>query len=207
MAKLIASILKPILNIFVSFTVKLLDFVYDYSYRRFFTLEVIARIPYFSYLSVLHISQTLGWHPKLEQRDLHDKETMNEQYHLLIAEDLGGGKNWYDRFAAKFLGVFYYWIAAFLYFVSPASGYYLMELIEGHAAHSYSTFLKMKGEELKKIEATGIALEYYYSNNARMTKAPAKSDKVSLYDIFESIKMDEMTHISDMKFYKEKSLI
>jgi hypothetical protein len=65
----------------------------------------------------------------------------------------------------------------------------------------------MKGEELKKIEATGIALEYYYSNNARMTKAPAKSDKVSLYDIFESIKMDEMTHISDMKFYKEKSLI
>lgn len=198
--------LNPIIDIFVAITVWLLDFFYDYSYRRFFVLEVIARIPYFSYLSVLHLCQTLGWHPALEQMDLHYKETMNEEYHLLIMENLGGGKNWYDRVLVNILGVFYYWIAASLYIISPSSGYYLMEVIEKHAAHSYTDFLKLKEKELKKISANGIALKYYYSSQARMTKVPKKEDKISLYQIFESIKNDELVHVSDMRFYKQKSL-
>ena len=30
-------------------------------YRRFFVLETVARVPYFAYLSVLHLYETMGW--------------------------------------------------------------------------------------------------------------------------------------------------
>jgi hypothetical protein len=36
------------------------------SYARFYALENIARMPYFSYLSVLHLYESLGWWRKSE---------------------------------------------------------------------------------------------------------------------------------------------
>ena len=33
----------------------------DRPYPRFYVLETVARVPYFSYLSVLHLYETLGW--------------------------------------------------------------------------------------------------------------------------------------------------
>jgi hypothetical protein len=45
----------------------LLSLVYkDREYARFAALETIARVPYFSYTSVLHLYETLGWFRKKE---------------------------------------------------------------------------------------------------------------------------------------------
>ena len=30
-------------------------------WRRFWVLEVVARMPYFSYISMLHLYESLGW--------------------------------------------------------------------------------------------------------------------------------------------------
>ena len=42
-------------------TVNLLDFIYSgRNLQRFWVLEVIARSPYFAFLSVLHFKESLG---------------------------------------------------------------------------------------------------------------------------------------------------
>merc|ERR1712039_372395 len=60
---------------------------------RFFVLETVARVPYFAYLSVLHLRETLGFRdPDLNQRmRVHYAEADNELHHLLIMESQGGG--------------------------------------------------------------------------------------------------------------------
>jgi hypothetical protein len=71
-------IMKNILTIFFG----------DRHYARFYALETIARVPYFSYVSVLHLYETLG----LRNKDLltcHFNQSMNELMHLHIMEELG----------------------------------------------------------------------------------------------------------------------
>ncbi|MEG4317993.1 MULTISPECIES: alternative oxidase [unclassified Microcoleus] len=57
-------------------------------------LETIARVPYFSYLSVLHLYETLGYWRKADLLKVHLAETWNELHHLLIMEELGGDRLW-----------------------------------------------------------------------------------------------------------------
>lgn len=54
----------------IIFLVNCLVFVIDNLYKkrpyaRFYVLETVARVPYFSYLSVLHLYETLGYGVKL----------------------------------------------------------------------------------------------------------------------------------------------
>ena len=40
----------------------MLDVIYDKRpVQRFWFLEVVARMPYFSYISMLHLYESLGW--------------------------------------------------------------------------------------------------------------------------------------------------
>jgi hypothetical protein len=66
--------------------------------QRFWFLEVIARIPYFSYVSMLHLYESFGWWRGPELRKVHNAEEWNELHHLLIMESLGGNSLWSDRF-------------------------------------------------------------------------------------------------------------
>ena len=66
--------------------------------QRFWFLEVIARIPYFSYVSMLHLYESFGWWRGPELRKVHNAEEWNELHHLLIMEALGGNSLWSDRF-------------------------------------------------------------------------------------------------------------
>jgi len=51
--------------------------------ERFWTLEVVARIPYFAYNSILHLYESLGWwRAGGELRRLHFAEEWNELHHL-----------------------------------------------------------------------------------------------------------------------------
>lgn len=63
--------------------------------QRFWFLEVIARIPYFSYVSMLHLYESFGWFRAVELRKVHAAEDWNELHHLLIMESLGGNTQWY----------------------------------------------------------------------------------------------------------------
>jgi ubiquinol oxidase len=81
--------------------VGVLVFVINTVYRdrpipRFYVLETVARVPYFSYLSVLHFYETLGLWRKSDWLKVHFAESWNELHHLLIMEELGGDKMWID---------------------------------------------------------------------------------------------------------------
>ena len=183
----------------VQITLFLLDLIYDNDYRRFFVLETIARIPYISYLSVLHLYQSFGRHPSYELMRLHFNQSVNEEYHLQIMESLGGGNRWVDRAFARTLSFFYYWINCLLYLLFPHSGYYLMELVEGHAAKTYNDFLNLNKQKLTGQPANEVCKEYFISANARMTDVQAEQTDISLYQIFCSIRDDEQFHKKEMQ--------
>lgn len=58
----------------------------DRPIARFWFLEIIARIPYFSYVSMLHLYESFGWWRGIELRKIHNAEEYNELHHLLIME-------------------------------------------------------------------------------------------------------------------------
>lgn len=51
--------------------------------QRFWVLETVARIPYFAYISILHLYESLGfWRAGAELRRVHFAEEWNELHHL-----------------------------------------------------------------------------------------------------------------------------
>lgn len=62
----------------------LLDFLFDGSpIARFYFLETVARMPYFSYITMLHTYETLGWWRRsTEAKRVHFAEEYNEYHHL-----------------------------------------------------------------------------------------------------------------------------
>ncbi|XP_042490189.1 ubiquinol oxidase 4, chloroplastic/chromoplastic-like [Macadamia integrifolia] len=109
------------INIFLTDSViKILDTLYhDRNYARFFVLETIARVPYFAFMSVLHMYESFGWWRRSDYLKVHFAESWNEMHHLLIMEELGGNSWWFDRFLAQHIAVFYYFMTVLMYMVSP----------------------------------------------------------------------------------------
>ena len=131
------------------------------NYARFYALETVARVPYFSFLSVLHLYETLGFWRRADYLKVHFAQTMNEFHHLLIMESMGGDERFTDRFFAQHMAVFYYFIASAMYLVSPRMAYNLSEQVEEHAYHTYDEFLKENELELKSKSPPPIATRYY----------------------------------------------
>ena len=74
---------------FVSIIKDILSSYYgDRHYQRFAALETIARVPYFSYTSVLHLYETLGLRRKKDCMKIHFAESWNELHHLLVRNKL-----------------------------------------------------------------------------------------------------------------------
>jgi len=195
------------IQVLVGILVYVINTIYrDRPYPRFYVLETVARVPYFSYLSVLHLYETLGLWRKADWLKVHFAESWNELHHLLIMEELGGSGFWGDRLLAKTTALVYYWIIAALYVVSPNSAYHFMELVEKHAYASYQKFLKTNGDELKTQPAPEVALRYYRDGDLYMfdefqtTHAPEERRPQidNLYDVFVAIRDDEMEHVKTM---------
>jgi len=70
-------------------------------FARFFVLETVARVPYFAYISVLHLYESLGRHKRAAWMKVHFAEADNELHHLLIMEALGGSERFQDRVFAQ----------------------------------------------------------------------------------------------------------
>ncbi|WP_287131345.1 alternative oxidase [Candidatus Cyanaurora vandensis] len=195
------------IRLLVNFFVFVVDFVYrDRTYPRFYVLETIARVPYFAYLSVLHLYETLGLWRKSDWLKVHFAESWNELHHLLIMESLGGNAWWVDRLLARSVATAYYWICVLLYMVAPRSAYYFMELVEGHAYHTYSIFLQEHELELKALPAPEVAVSYYTRGDLYMfdefqtARRPEERRPVieTLYDTFKNIRDDEQEHVKTM---------
>jgi ubiquinol oxidase len=199
--------MKFLIRVIVSFFVFIVDVVYgNRDYARFYVLETIARVPYFSYLSVLHLYETLGFWRRADLLKVHFAETWNELHHLLIMESLEGNRYWGDRFIAQHIAVAYYWVVVALYMLSPQYAYYLMELIENHAYHTYDNYLKTHGTELKTQPAPQVAITYYRDGDLYMFEetqftlgqAFRRPPVDNLYDVFVNIRDDESEHVKTM---------
>eukprot|EP00913_Durusdinium_trenchii_P019429 g18267.t1 len=128
-------------------------------------LETVARLPYFSYITVLHLYESLGWWRSPEIRHIHSAEEDNELHHLLIMEALGGDVNWFDRFAAQHAALAYYWIVTGLFVFSPENAYNFSHLVEEHAYVTYQVFAEENAELLRRVPPPPIAVKYYVSGD------------------------------------------
>ena len=142
----------------------LLDVVFEGSYvpSRFFLLETVARMPYFSYISMLHLYETLGfWRRSSEAKRIHFAEELNEYAHLMIMESLGGDQTWWVRFVAQHAAIVYYFVLCGLFAISPSLSYKFSELLETHAVNTYTVFMDNNRELLKELPPSNAAVTYY----------------------------------------------
>ena len=144
------------LNTFVlGITISIIDYLYrGRFFQRFWVLEEIARAPYFAFLSVLHLRESLGlrgqWHIYLMKE--HFEQSVNETEHLEYMESRGGNRYWIDRFFARHLVLIYYWVNVVYYWLDPRSAYHLSYEIELHAEDTYAKYLKYEDRDDKDIE-------------------------------------------------------
>lgn len=195
------------IRLLVGILVFVINVIYrDRPYPRFYVLETVARVPYFAYLSVLHLYETVGLWRKADWLKVHFAESWNELHHLLIMEELGGNAKWGDRFLARHAALLYYWIIVAIYLIAPKSAYHFMELVEGHAYNTYDKFLTENEAELKAQPATPVAVKYYRDGDLYMfdefqTNVVAESRRPAvdtLYDVFVNIRDDEAEHVKTM---------
>lgn len=146
-------------------TVSIIDFLYrGRDYQRFWVLEEIARAPYFAFLSVLHLRESFGLRgpEHIELMCEHFEQTINETSHLEYMESKGGNKHWIDRFFAKHLVIFYYWVNVVYYLLFPKMAYDLSVGVEMHAADTYAKFLEINGPDDKILEIMNDELQHAY---------------------------------------------
>jgi ubiquinol oxidase len=142
----------------------LLDVVFEGSYvpSRFFLLETVARMPYFSYISMLDLYETLGfWRRSADAKRIHFAEELNEFAHLMIMESLGGDQTWWVRFVAQHSAIVYYFVLCGLFAISPSLSYKFSELLEIHAVNTYTVFMDNNRELLKELPPSNEAVKYY----------------------------------------------
>ena len=85
--------MKKVNTFVLSVTIAIIDYLYrGRHFQRFWVLEEIARAPYFAFLSVLHLRESLGlrgqWHVYLMKE--HFEQSVNETEHLEFMESQGG---------------------------------------------------------------------------------------------------------------------
>lgn len=175
-------------------------------------MRAVARIPYFSYVSILHLYESLGWWRACELRKIHNAEEWNELHHLLMMESLGGNARWSDRFLGYHVAIVYYWLLIAVYIASPRIAYQFMELLEAHAVDTYSTFAKINQERLKLLPAPAVAQSYYVTGDLYLfddfqlrspgTRRPPCDN---LYDVFTNICEDEAEHVKTMRACQDYS--
>jgi ubiquinol oxidase len=197
----------------------LLDVVFEgrYVFGRFFLLETVARMPYFSYITMLHLYETLGfWRRSADVKRIHFAEEWNEYHHLLIMESLGGDQPYWVRFLAQHSALAYYVALCGLWLLSPSLSYKFSEMLETHAVDTYGQFVDENEAELRKLPPTLVAVEYYtiglsdpmfgeYQTASVMDPTrrgdgvrKSGTDLRSLYDVFVAIRNDEGDHVHTM---------
>ena len=157
--------MKKFNEVTLNITVAIIDFLYQgRDYQRFWVLEEIARAPYFAFLSVLHLRESLGLRGQehIYLMEEHFAQTLNETEHLEYMESRGGNLYWIDRFFARHLVLIYYWVNVVYYWVAPKSAYNLSYEVEVHAAVTYAKYLAYNGHDDKILEILNDELKHVH---------------------------------------------
>ena len=147
----------------LNFTISIIDYLYrGRPFQRFWVLEEIARAPYFAFLSVLHLRESMGLRgpEHIYLMEEHFAQTLNETEHLEYMESRGGNAHWVDRFFARHLVLIYYWVNVVYYWVAPRAAYHLSYEIEIHAATTYAKYLADYGHDDKILEILNDELHH-----------------------------------------------
>ena len=147
--------MKQLNSAVLNVTVAILDFLYrNRPSQRFWVLEVIARAPYFAFISVLHLRESLGLRGEehIYLMKEHFYQALNETEHLEEMEAREGNKYWIDRFLAKHLVILYYWIMVGYYVLNPINAYDINMKIEKHAFETYTKYSAYHPEDTKIAE-------------------------------------------------------
>lgn len=158
--------------------------------EKFRVLELVARVPYqawehVAYVAVTHTASQPGFARRVFDRVRVNRwEQDNEQWHLLILEELtsGHGRRSFvrSRVVPQILAFGYYHLSWLLYVVRPASSYRLNADFEDHAEHEYALLV----EENPEWEAETYDGEF----------TGDFGDFRSLADLFRQISYDERLH-------------
>ena len=116
--------------------------------EKFRVLELVARVPYQAWENVAYVAVThTASQPRFARRVFQRVRTSrfeqdNEQWHLLILEELTAGgprRGWIrSRVVPQLLAFFYYQLSWFMFAVRPAWSYRLNADFEDHAEHEYA---------------------------------------------------------------------
>jgi ubiquinol oxidase len=177
----------------------LLDVVYGRprSLSKFKVLEVIARVPYQAWEHVAYVAVTHRYSRPTFARRIFERvsesrdQQDNEQWHLLILEDLversGKRENFLRyRLFPQVIAMTYYYLSWFLYVLQPAWSYRLNADFEDHAEHEYAEFV----QENPAFDETAYDGPFVEEYGAYATVG----------DLFRQIGHDERVH-------KEESLV
>ena len=156
--------MKKFNEVTLNITVAIIDFLYKgRDYPRFWVLEEIARAPYFAFLSVLHLRESLGlrgdWHLYLMKE--HFAQSVNETEHLEYMESRGGNRYWIDRFFARHLVLIYYWVNVVYYWLAPRAAYHLSYEVEVHASLTYAEYLTRFPDDKKICEIMNDEIQHF----------------------------------------------
>lgn len=169
---------------------------------KFRVLELIARVPYQAWEHVAYVALThTARHRRLARR-VFDRvrgarfEQDNEQWHLLILEELTGeeSEGWIrGRAVPQVIAFAYYHLSWLLYVVNPSWSHRLNADFEDHAEHEYALLV----QEHPEWESTPYVGDF----------AEEFGRFESLADVFRQIGYDERLHkeeseltISDARF-------
>jgi ubiquinol oxidase len=161
------------------------------SYLKFRAVEVIARVPYHSWVSAAYTLLTFCY--RSEERAMRlSKMTRyarlsqdNETMHVVVISHLCSKQraSWLRHtLVPMWFAFFYFWWSYALYLINPRYSYELNYLFEGHAFEQYSRFLETHGDELKKKPVMSEFLTWY-GRHPR-----------SEYEFFRSVRNDEIIH-------------
>ncbi len=123
----------------------------DRSLEKFRVLELVARVPYqawenVAYVAVTHTASQPGFARQVFDRVRTARlEQDNEQWHLLIMEELTAGQRRglvRSRVIPQVLAFGYYQLSWFLYVVRPKWSYRLNADFEDHAEHEYALLVR-----------------------------------------------------------------
>jgi ubiquinol oxidase len=123
----------------------------DRTLEKFRVLELVARVPYqawenVAYVAVTHTARRPGFARRIFDRVRVARfEQDNEQWHLLILEELTGGtrRGWVrSRIVPQVLAFAYYQLSWFMFAIRPAWSYRLNADFEDHAEHEYALLVQ-----------------------------------------------------------------
>ncbi len=162
------------------------------SYLKFRAVEVIARVPYYSWTSAEYSLMTFFYTNQEKAMKLSNTTKFarmaedNETMHVIVISQLAKAerKAGFIRHTLipMLFAFFYFWSSYFLYLLKPRYSYELNYLFESHAFAQYDRFLELFGDELHKKPILNDFLDWY----GRYPR--------SQYEFFLSVRNDEIIH-------------